>query len=436
MPNMSYNITINTVAGSQAGMQAAAASAKAAGTAAGTAAGNAAGQAVGAGVASGVNKAKKNLVTTISDITNQVTQNLLGGNVGGILGMLGSIGGVAGLGVAGGAIAKTTITQYNMNQAGMGYGDGLRGHGFTGMVGGIKDWFTGRSTRESIEDLKYGQGQFRAGLAQQQISSAREQELRSASVAFRPITQADPAKRLEEERKRFDDRARDMRQRREQLFWEATQHAEHLKKGRFMDLKTGHEIDKITAMKQQTDARKELLAMRDQEEGIAMERRGFNFNQLAEKRSTLQAGLGNFAMMTPMEQEYSRRAFENAKAGKNLSPQELHALQANPMAQEFTTKYLTDKAMREGGAGYVAATGDASYAKAAKLQMNVGGSIEHHLPEQEIAAIADATAQQLINKGNELRQKLVDELEKMGIMTNKMQVDRQLIQDRTQRKGN
>lgn len=442
MPTEEYTIKINTVLGSTTGItQATKAMQQASGQMA-VQAGQQMGVAVQSGMTQVINNMKKQQGGTGGifggqfgkglNIAGQGAQNLATGNGLGLLGMLGKGAGIAGLLTAAGVIGQGVMVTNTMANGGLSGGNGLRGQGILGTMGSIKDWWTGRSAREGIEDLHMSQNEFYRQSANRQTESYAQRELRSANVAFDPITNANQFDRAREERAQLERRKKDMMSRRDAVSNYAEIQRRNIAAGRFTDLNTGQNISAAMAAQQQADAMQQVQRMNEQVEGIQGQKRDFEFGQKAMRRDTLKSGMEQFANMLPADRWFARDAFAKAKAGQQVSPAELQAMKGIGIGAEFTQQYEQSKAMNEGFGEFAAAVGDPTYAKAAKLQMQFGGKIEHHLDENQLAQMEQKQLQDLTDAGNKVIQQVTDRLTQAGIITNEVMVNRKLITDRTQ----
>jgi len=436
-----YTLVINTVLGSTQGITDAAKAVQSQAAGLAVQGGNAVGQQVGESIQSGLTEVfkkmkqqggpSKNMKEALGILSTGVS-NITGGNIGGLMGQFGAYGKMAEtfFGMVK-SVAGQVIPTLTMANAGLHGGNGLRGQGVYGTLGGIKDWWTGRGTRESIEDLRLGQMEFYRGQANEQTSGFAERELRGARAAFAPITQANQFERAREERAQLARRISDMRSRADAVGNYAEIQRRAMKEGRFVDLNTGHNITELQAQQQQADAGRHRAMMTDQVEALQFQKRDFEANQYQQRRSTLQGSMQQYASMLPTERWFVRDAFAKAKAGQAVSPSELAAMQSSGIGQEFTQKFMQDKAMREGYSDFARATGDPTYSKAAGMQMTFGGKIEHYLDEKQLADAEQQQVKAATEAGNKLREGIMNSLQKAGIMTNDIQVDRKLITDRT-----
>lgn len=397
-----------------------------------------AGQAVGDGFQSGIVKALKESQRTTTkaqfiDKASNIASSAVSGNWAGLMGMGGKMLGIGGLGVAGAMLGQQIGVYNTMSSAGLAGGNGLRGQGIYGTLMGVKDWFSGRSTRESIQDLALGQGEFRLGQLRERAGLGTETALRQAAVRFNPLTNADPFERVREERSLLQARADDMAKRRLDAERMSRRQAVLIDEGKYLDIRTGNKIDREQALKVKAVLDEQSKAFGDQQEGISGQQRDFEFGQLGTRKSVLFGSRQSFGAMLPADREFVRDAANRMRAGQVLSPAELQAVQAQPHMQEQVQQYL-ERQSDEGNRfnKFVAETGDPTFAKAAAKQIQLGGKIEHYLDENRLAQEKQKLLQDITDAGDRVRGQILEAVQEAGKNANIRNVNRGLIQDRTQ----
>lgn len=442
MATEEVTIKINTVMGSTKGYDDAAAYAQKAMTGAAQQGGHQVGQQFMSGIAksvvqsqgggSGGGVGKKG---GILGVLESVAGNAASGNAMGLLGMLGRFAGVGAALATVATVAQkigVTATMANAGMSGMG---GLRGQGVVGTVMGVKDFFTARSTRESMEDLQVSQNDHTRSLLQARSDLNTDVQMRRAGTQFAPLTQANPFERVREERELLKRQRADMEQRRHTAMRQFEDSATRLRQGRYIDIRTGHDISKEDALQQHAMLNQQNQKFQDRVEGFAGQSRDLEFGQLGMRKQVIESGRQAWGQMLPTDREFTRRALEKMRAGGQLSPSELSAAQAVPEAAEGVRKYIEGQANNGAGPGYnemVAQVGDPEYRDAARKKIQFGGTIEHHLDQAQVAAAAQKLVTDITEAGNEVRQRINESLEQARQNANVRVVDRGLIQDRTQ----
>lgn len=366
-----------------------------------------------------------------------VASNVAGGNAMGLIGMLGKLGGSAAIATALVNIGQQIGVTNTMSNAGLSGGNGLRGHGLYGSIMGVKDWFTGRSTREGMEDLQVGQNDFIRGQLTARLGTDTDVAMRRAGVAFNPLTEADPFERARQERAQLQARADDMRARRELAARRAENHSAALRRAQYIDINTGHNISKEAAQLQQAEMQKQAQQFADAGEQITQQQRDFEFGQLGQRKAVLFQGKQAWGQTLPGERTHIVNILQKMRAGQRVGPTELAVARSQGWAQETVNKYLEEQAddASIGGPSFseaLAAGGDKTYAEAARRQIQVGGKIEHYLDEQKLAQQKQALLKDVDEAGNKIRQDIQQTLERAGFNANVRVTDRGLIDDRTQ----
>lgn len=422
MPTEDVTIRINTVLGTTSGGPQGAQQAQAAGQQAG----NAFIQGLGQAKRSGGKTAGGKFLSILEGIGGSAAS----GNALGLIGMLGKGLGIGALGAIGANIGQQIGVMNTMSNMGLSGGDGLRGQGIYGTVMGVKDWFTGRSARESVLDLARQQGDFGRSQLQQRLQLDTILAQRGASLAYAPITQPDRFAFAREQREQLAYRQRDMERRRDEAVAQHGRYVDLMNQGRYLDIKTGKTISQEQALKTAEMLQQQGQEFQSRIEDISGQRRQFEFAQKGERLGTLFGARQAWGGMRNEEQFRILNIAQRLKQGgvDSLAPDELESLQGLGIFDE--TLQNARNARAEGGPfkfDQIAQLGDRGYAKAAAAKIQFGGTIEHHLDEAAMASAQDKMTKSIYDAGNEIAQRLTDTAIKAGAKSNEIQVNKQLI---------
>lgn len=373
------------------------------------------------------------------DIANGIGSVIGPGSAGSVGGLIGGGSKMLGMGAIAASVgaavmaAQQVHTSMVMSSMGLHDGDGLRGHGIYGQIMGIKDWWTGRATKEAVQDLDLGQRGFRRSQVQEAGASLADQQMRTHGAMFTPITTADTFERAREERARLEDQQRDLAMRRGNVLNRMAAYQRNLDKGKFLDIDSGKRISREDALQQRAMLEQQAVQMQDSIRGIAGQQRDFEAGQLAMRKGVVFQGRQAYGAMTPSDREFVRDAAERMKSGEVLSPSELAAVQSQPHMQEQVQKYLEGRSDKDDGYNkFVKETGDSTYANAAEKTIRLGGRIEHYLDENKLLEQKQKFLQDITEAGNKARQMILDATQEAGQSANTRNLGRALIEDRTQ----
>ncbi|HQR41850.1 MAG TPA: hypothetical protein PLX97_04180, partial [Gemmatales bacterium] len=257
----------------------------------------------------------------------------------------GGIGTLAGAGVLSG-IAGGISSDLIMAK---GAGGGMRGHGLSGLNDSFWGMVTGRSTKEAITDQKMWMSSQESALAGIRTSGLDASLAVTRSSMFKPITEVDPIKRLQEERGL-------LAMQRGQAAWDYKQvmagREAALKKVDFihsqkMDLSQEGQRAWLAGL---AEADKVFLGKKQEYYQEEVQRAGqmeaLNKSVFEGRKSQMRSSQMAWGAMTLAEQQSHRISLDLLKRRQKLLPEQISQLESIPEAKEMLDEYK----LREGKA--------------------------------------------------------------------------------------
>ena len=320
---------------------------------------------------------------------------------GGIFKMLGLAGAAAG------AVGKIS-SDVQM----FGSGTMLRGQGLTGMLGDIKDFFTGRSTRESLEDFKLMKSDFNTNILAQTLERSFQKSTALREASNRPITEVDPLKRQAEElalvRKRISDTEdADFKN---ELVGLQEKSKNFAGKNTYADW-----VDAAAYTKLEVELQKSSIRYKEQLRDLSKQELAVTAQQFEAKKSMVRGGKIAFGEMTVGEQQFALKAAERYKAGEQLHPSEVGILRRSGIGGASMDQYSIDRAEKRGFTNLAALVGDKEVSKAAQASLTIGGTIEANLDTGK-------EFERVFKKTEEFVKKTEAELDKMTAKARELEI--------------
>lgn len=298
-------------------------------------------------------------------------------------GALGSALGISGLLYGGGMLAQDAIGLFG------GGGGPMRGHGFIGMADSLYGWMSGRGLRERRQDMKLSEGDFIAGQVGARLASERER-FEIARQARTPITEVDPYRRAEMERRRM---AMDAGQNTLNLHKQEQEYRRDLAKmreGNILAMKAGKTVDwmneerlRQTYMQNREESLRKMYA-------ISGDRMAFEAQQLEQKKGTLREGQMAWGTMGVDERASVIMSAERLKKpGETLMPEEISRLNQMGIFRQAVQDYQLRKGAEGGYDELTRLAGDKEFATAgeraiSKRSRGIKTTLEEELPTKEL----------------------------------------------------
>lgn len=365
---------------------------------------NGAGQQAGQAVNQAVNQVEESLEDVAKKQGKKSNKNSIAGKIEEGLKDLAAGGGlfkVMGLAGAAAGVVGKLASDFQM----AGAGTGLRGHGISGMFGDVKDFFTGRGTKEALQDFRMMKSDFSTQQFGQVLERAFQRSTAMREVANRPITEVDPLKRQAAEldliRKKQE--ATDDAEFKNQLVG-----LQAMSKN-FSPGKTTYEdfAESTAYTKLEIEVQKNSIAYKEQLRDLAKQELAVTAQQFEAKKGMLRGGRIAFGEMTVGEQEFAKKAAERFKAGEQLHPSEVSMLRRTGIGGASMDEYAIQRAEKRGFTGLAANIGDQEVSKAARASIEVGGTIEANLDTGK-------RFDEVFKKTGEVTKKIENELDKMA----------------------
>lgn len=373
-----------------------------------------------------VNQAANSAGQTLEDVTNSAGKafeevakkqskkgkgSIVGGIEEGLKGIAAGGGLFKMLGLAGaaaGAVGKLS-SDFQM----MGSGTMLRGQGITGMLGDIKDFFTGRGTKESLQDFKMMNTDFGLSILSKTLERSFEKSTALREASNRPITEVDPLKRQAEELALV---------RRKQ---EQTEDAEFKsmlvglqEKGR--NFGGGRETygdwtEAAAYTKLEIELQKDQIRYKEQIRDLSKQELSIAAQQFEAKKGMIRGGKIAFGEMSIGEQQFALKAAERYKAGEQLHPSEVGMLRRTGIGGASMDEYSIKRAEQRGFTNLAADVGDKEVRKAAQASLTIGGTIEANLDTGK-------EFDKVFKKTEEVVKKVEAELDKMTAKARELEI--------------
>jgi len=368
----------------------------------------------GQAVAAAVNVAKDELGGLAEEQGKKGNKKGLVGSIENGLKALASGGGLfKWLGLAGAGAATIGKIASDVQMSGM-QGGGLRGHGLSGMVHDIKDFFTGRGTKEAMQDFNLMKSDFATKQFGETLERAFAKSTATREASYKPITEVDPLKRqkaelalIRQKQKDTDSAADDSE------IAGLTKRAGFFAKGkdRWNNFEESVEYDKIVL-----ETEKDKLRYKEQLRDLSKQELAITAQQLESKKETIRGGKIAFGQMTAGEQEFAIKASERYKSGAELHPTEIAALRRTGFGDQAMNDYAIARAEKRGVNQLAANVGDPDIRKAAAISINVGGKLEANL---------DATKEfdKVFEQAKDFTKKIEDEIDMLRRKTQKLELD-------------
>ena len=312
------------------------------------------------------------------------------GNLPGILGLLGK-GGLTGL-LGGSVYGAAGMLASDAANFGTG-GPLMRGSGFIGAVDSAYGHLTGRGTYEAKRGWKIEEGQFQANQWQERMNTFREIDAVKRSMQFRPITEADPMKRLEKQRAQIDSEMRLARHDKEYSSVRFETAKGDFKNNRIVGMNAGREADRIVMQNLENKNREDQLAREKEITALATQRRDFEHQILATRKESIRDSRIAYGAATPEERAAAQSAAGRLKRGENLMPEEIGMLNRFGIAQQPLQEYLARRGDQAGFNQFAAVAGDEQTSDAAQSAIakgqqnpNINIGIEAELGIEKVAA--------------------------------------------------
>lgn len=450
MPTEEVTIKINTVMGSTKGVDDVARHVK-------NAAGSAAVQAGGVVV----DNARAALETQVKELQSKLFGGKGGGARGGSSGMFGSYTGAGGmlsqglqgsmqglasgnlLGMLGrfaaplallGAQANVmqgmggTMAMTSMNLDG---GMGLRGQGIYGKLKGWQDWANNRDTYESGMDFRLQQGEFQRGLFSQKLGLDVEKAQRRINVdpRFNPITEANQFEAARDRRAMLAQKQAEIRRQDKMAGEKMGGYEAAMNQAAFMNVGMVGPLWKLEENRTRVERLKQREQFQAMDEGVAEERKQFEFQQLGQKKATVQSARQQWGGMLPVQRAQTMSIISRMKAGQQVSPEEVSQIEGLGIANETVMEWRNKQA-EQGAFGFnkmASEIGDPTFSKAAKAAIKFDGKIEHYLDEAIVADQMAKMRQDLEEAGNDMKDRLLKTMQDAAKGANDWAVGKQLI---------
>lgn len=317
------------------------------------------------------------------------------------------------------------IQDIAMLRGGFGLGGGLRGHGISGMVDSAYGFFTGRATREAMEDFRMARGEYIANRLGTRAESERGIDSMRIQNMFRPNTETNYLKRVEYDRRVLESKeletAKAMRDAKVRFMVEAG----GLERGKMfgmqnggLDMQINHARKMQESLKDESERRHELVQ-------ILKQKKEFEAENLMHRKNAIKGDREMVGTMSPMQQEFVRQAAQKLGAGKDLMPEELSALAPFESLRDKREKYLSQRG--DGVFKSIAvAAGDPSIKKAAEQSGETGKLIEELLEENRKLQRAQDAINAGVRELNTFERSKTDKSLELAEMLQKMTERRKL----------
>ena len=372
-----------------------------------------------------VNQAANNAGQTLEDITNNAGKafeevakkqskkgkgSIVGGIEEGLKGIAAGGGLFKMLGLAGaaaGAVGKLSSDFQMMSSGTM-----LRGQGISGMLGDIKDFFTGRGTRESLEDFKLMKTDFNTNILAQTLERTFQKSTALREASIRPITEVDPLKRQAEELSLVRERQRGVERAESKAELTAI-----IEKSRALSGKTGYDdwTDAAAYTKLEIELQKDQIRYKEQIRDLSKQELSIAAQQFEAKKGMIRGGKIAFGEMSIGEQQFALKAAERYKAGEQLHPSEVGMLRRTGIGGASMDEYAIKRAEQRGFTNLAADVGDKEVRKAAQASLTVGGTIEANLDTGK-------EFDKVFKKTEEVVKKVEAELDKMNAKARELEI--------------
>lgn len=331
------------------------------------------------------------------------------GNLPGILGLLGK-GGLAGL-LGGSLYGGAGMLASDAANFGTG-GPLMRGSGFIGAIDSAYGHLTGRGTYEAKRGWKIEEGQFQANQWQERMNTFREIDSMKRSMLFRPITEADPMRRIEKQRAQIDAEIRQAKYDKEYSSVRFATTKDDFKNNRIVGMNAGRDTDRIVMQNLENKNKEDQLAREKEITALATQRRDFEHQILATRKESVRDSRIAFGAATPEERAAAMSAAGRLKRGENLMPEEIGMLGRFGIAQQPLQEYLSRRGDQASFNQFAAVAGDDQTSKAARAaiakgERNINIGIEAELEAEKLAAkvqdlLRKAVAEEIGNVKNVL----------------------------------
>lgn len=388
-----------------------------------------------------------------------------------VAGAFGAFKFLAGIGAVGATVGKISSDAQMFGSGGA----MLRGHGLTGMITGISDFFTGRGTKEALQDLRMGQQDFYTSRMETNLQRLFERQTETRMGAVRPITEVDPLRRQQMERERLTKLQIDTQADMGNAIKQFGKERDTINAGRFMVagkpgtkeasdlesekikamLRSGNAmaaqmefgqdrvkkaadsllsgkkdndfVDELGNLKINLAESKAIIQYKTQLKDLAKQELDLAAQQFQAKKEMVRGSQLSFGAMTPMEQEFALRSAERLKGGEQLAPEEISSLSGLGIASDALNKMFLERSKQGGFSRLAATVGDEEVSKAGREDLRVGGGIDIHLESGQRTDSVFKRTQEVIKQLQDEIDKTVRKQQEMeAIIHNKVTIDRKL----------
>lgn len=380
---------------------------------------------------------------------------------GGLPGLL--KGGLAGAGLmAGYGLLGTGVSDFQNFGAG---GNGLRGHGFAGILDSIYGMISGRNTREANEDFRLQRGDYRASQFGTSSEANRSIDALRRQMLVPPNSEINPLERIARERSdlrtamwaskgQFDvakssvtdpgemaariaaKRAGDFELAKQEMTQKIAMQghqaafADKELRKRIEESAPGpgaDNIDMINSLKIQIKLQDDLATRAREMVGLREQQVQLENSALMSRKQQIKDDASQFGSMTPAERMFANSSAQRLMAGKQLTPEEIGSLGRFSSAKPALDKYLRKVADESGLTGFLGTVGDKDLREAAGRAQERNTSIEMQLDEKSLAnAIWDEARKDILNLIKSIKTSTITKLELETKMEN-LQIKRQTI---------